>query len=281
MSSPPEMPTPEWYDRQYDPRRPERPMPVIMTDWASRSEHTRARYTRETFAYGPHPLDNFDLYRAPNPKGALVFYHGGYWRSCSKEEHGWIAGDFVAAGISVAVMNYPLCPEVTLQEINASVQLGLRYLYREALDDVERRRLVVAGHSAGGYLAAGQMLVDWPTAGGLPRSPFAAVLAISGLFDLVPLAHTQMNAWLKLDADSACALSLSHKPPLVPATPVSLAVGALESSEFQRQSRDLGRAWSQCVNNDITVLPGRHHFDILDDLTRGGPLFNFITEAVG
>ena len=278
MSERSETLTPQWYDRQYDPRLPERPMPTIIADWISRSEITRARYAPATLAYGSQALENVDLYRAPNAKGALVFYHGGYWRSCSKDEHGWIAQDFVGAGITVAVMNYPLCPEVTLREINASVGRGLGYLYREALSEVERDKLVVAGHSAGGYLAVAQMLVDWEAVG-LPRSPFAGVLALSGLFDLQPLTYTQMNSWLKLDAGTAQELSLADRTPRVSA-PVSLAVGALESSEFQRQSRDLGAAWPHCVKR-VTALPGRNHFDALDDLTLGGRLFDFISEALG
>ena len=268
---------PDWYDRQYDPRLPQRPMPTIMADWMRRSEATRARCAVETHAYGPHALENFDLYRAADAKGTLVFYHGGYWRSCSKDEHGWIAQDLVAAGITVAVMNYPLCPEVALRSINASTERGLAYLYREVLRDVERGRLMVAGHSAGGYLAVAQMLVDWESVG-LPRSPFAAVLALSGLFDLVPLTYTQMNAWLKLDAGSAQDLSLCGRRPRVSAA-ISLAVGALESSEFQKQSLDLKAAWPHCARQ-VTMLPGRNHFDALDELARGGLLFELISEAL-
>lgn len=278
MSQASETRAPDWYDRQYDPRLPERPMPLIIADWMRRSEVTRARYIPESFAYGPHALESFDVYRAQDPKGALVFYHGGYWRSCSKDEHGWIAQDFVATGITVAVMNYPLCPEVALPEIYLSVRRGLSYLYREALNDRERSKLVVAGHSAGGHLALAQMLLDW-VALGLPRAPFVAALAISGLFDLLPLIHTQMNAWLKLDTSVARELSPIYHVPRV-RVPVSLAVGALESSEFQRQSRDLAVAWPQCIES-VTVLSGRNHFDALDDLARGGPLFDFISKVVG
>ncbi|MGH8138335.1 MAG: alpha/beta hydrolase [Steroidobacteraceae bacterium] len=267
----------QWYDRQYDPRLPDRPMPQIIGEWLRRSHEMRAQQRPETFRYGSHERELLDLYRAPNPKGAMIFYHGGYWRSCSKDDHGWVAKDFLCAGISVAVMNYPLCPAATLGEIRTSAKRAFLFLLHEVFNETERGHLIVVGHSAGGYLAAAHAATDW-TALGLPKTPFAAALAISGLFDLRPLIFTQMNAWLGLDARAAEELSISNKRPLASA-PITLALGACESEEFHRQSRDLATAWPQLVRSIIDV-PHRNHFNLLDELCTGGSLYQSILKML-
>jgi arylformamidase len=58
-----------------------------------------------------------DIFRAENPRGAFVFIHGGYWRALSKNEFSWVADALVPRGVTVAVLNYPLCPEVTVGRI--------------------------------------------------------------------------------------------------------------------------------------------------------------------
>ncbi len=223
-----------------------------------------------SFAYGPHAKEGLDFFRAEDAKGVMIFFHGGFWRSCSKEDHDWVARDFVRHGISVAILDYPLCPQSRFADINASVIGALPFLFARVLDSREKARVMVAGHSAGGYLAGLYQITDW-TKHGLERRPFGAMYAISGIFDLRPLTRTLMNEWLGLSAADAAALSVDDKTAIVGAASV-LAVGERESAEFHRQSDDLAKHWPAVT--DVLELEGRAHFDALDDFAlEGGALF--------
>lgn len=244
-------------------------MPVIIRDWQARTAAWAAQ--PETVRYGEGERECADIYRAEAPRSLLVFYHGGYWRSCSEDEHGWIAQPFVEAGYSVAMMNCPLCPVASLDDIVDAVRRAFAELYANVASEDERRRIIVAGHSAGGYLAALHRATDW-TQYGLPESPLAGIVTISGLFDLQPLAHILMNEWLRLDQTIASRLSLNDKPATFE-VPTRHFVGELESGEFHRQSQEQAAFWSHSAYQS---MPGRRHFDVLDDLAAGRPIADHI-----
>ena len=129
--------------------------------------------------YGEHPREVMDLFRAPDPRGTVVFIHGGYWRAFSKDDFSWVADGFLPQGLSVAILNYPLCPDVTLDRIVQATRAAFVHLWTEVLGEAERRRVVVTGHSAGGYLSALHLATAWdgfglspdPLAGRCARSP--------------------------------------------------------------------------------------------------------------
>ena len=50
--------------------------------------------------------------------------------------------------LSVAVINYPLCPDVSLARIVEATRRAFAHLWREILTDGERGRIAVTGHSA-------------------------------------------------------------------------------------------------------------------------------------
>ena len=43
----------------------------------------------------------------------MMFIHGGYWRALDKKDFSFLAPAWVDAGVSLAVVNYDLCPRVT------------------------------------------------------------------------------------------------------------------------------------------------------------------------
>ena len=47
----------------------------------------------------------------------LVHIHGGYWRALDKSDFSFVAAPFLAQGIAVAVVNYDLCPDVSVATI--------------------------------------------------------------------------------------------------------------------------------------------------------------------
>ena len=109
----------------------------------------------------------------------------------------------------------------------------------------------------------------------MPADLVRAGVAISGVFDLVPLIPTSINDLVGFNETSARAAS----PPLWPAPPSArtlvAAVGGNESSEFLRQSREIAQAWAGAgLKTEYRVVPGTDHFTVVDELTKpASPLF--------
>ena len=263
-------PDPAWFEREYNTRLAIPDAAALCAAWPERAAATRRRHAGILdIRYGEHPREVFDLFRAEEPRGTVLFIHGGYWRAFSKDDFSWVAEDFLAHRVSVAVLNYPLCPDVRLGRIVEATRAAFVHLHRSVLSTAERRRIVVTGHSAGGYLAALHLATDW-TAFGLPDDPVVGVLPISGVFDLAPLIRTSMNEALRLDAAEAETLDLSRAP-LRSRARLAFALGGDESAEFHRQSAQMARRWRASTLLDVE---GRHHLDVIDGLAEPGSTIN-------
>ena len=234
--------------------------------WAADSERARAsmRMARDV-RYGIGPKQTVDLFPAERPRGALLFIHGGYWRALDKDEHSFIAPPYVAGGIGVAVVNYDLCPAVSIAEIGEQCRQAVDWLVREGeVHGVPAERLVISGHSAGGHLTAMMFATEWKARGTSPDAMTGGV-SISGVFDLESLVDVSFNSDLGLDAQSAREVSPIHLEPRVQA-PLLLAAGANETGEFIRQSRSLWERWPLCrpaARDGPLFVAGRHHFSVL------------------
>ena len=259
----------DFVEREYNNRAACPDHPHWFARWAAESEAARARLRSQLdLRYGSGPRQTLDLFPAARPRGALLFIHGGYWRALDKSDHSFIAAPLVDEGIGVAVLNYDLCPQVSIARIIDECREAVQWLAREgARHGVPCDRLVIAGNSAGGHLAAMMLATEWAARNVDPRSIIAA-LAISGVFDLEPLLQSSLNADLRLDADAARAASPVYLRPTVDA-PLLLAVGANETTEFRRQTQLLWDGWPDARPQGWTAIyqvPDRHHFSVVSDL---------------
>lgn len=259
------MQPPAWYEREYSPRVSVPDATRYTEQWREASEVARATLTGHVdLAYGDGLNETLDLFPAPGSRTLHIFIHGGYWRAFDKRDFAWIAPPFVAAGVSVATLNYALCPAVTLATIIAQCCRAIAWLHRHAPTyGVSVEHIVISGHSAGGHLTACLWATDW-AAYNVPTKHIAGGVALSGLYDLAPLLHTTINNDIRLDRATAAALSPVGMQPLVRA-PLIIGVGAQESSEFVRQSQLLCDTWpTVCVGP--LLLAECHHFNILSPL---------------
>lgn len=254
------MSTPSWHELEYNPRLSVPDASDYFRRWAEESFAARqALEHHANLAYGRGPKETLDLFPAQDSRYLLLFIHGGYWRAFDKDDFSWLAPPLVGAGISVAVLNYALCPAVTIAEVTEQCRWAMAWLYREAPRyGISPEQILISGHSAGGHLTAEMFATRWEQYG-LPAKAIAGGIAISGLFDLEPLLQVSVNNDLRLDVQSARASSPVYKTPTLQA-PLVLAVGALESGEFHRQSRLLHQAWPHNCS-EVISLPGCHHFN--------------------
>jgi arylformamidase len=237
--------------------------------WAEGSQRARGTMTCHLdLRYGEAPGETLDLFPARKGDGSCVmFIHGGYWRSLDKRDFSFLAPTFVAGGISLAVVNYDLCPKVSMDEIVRQMLRASRWLWLHAEDyGMDQDRLYVSGHSAGGHLTAMLMCAQWPTFDRqLPKDLWKGGLAISGLYDLRPLVAVEwLNVDLRLDEAAALRLSPAFMPPATRA-PVMTCAGGDESSEFLRQNALLGERWRGAFAGDVS-MPGKNHFSVIDAL---------------
>ena len=243
--------------------------PVYFARWAEGSQKARATMTCHLdLRYGDAPGETIDLF--PSRKGdgsCMMFIHGGYWRSLDKKDFSFLAPAFVGGGISLAVVNYDLCPKTSMEEIVRQMLRASRWMWLHAEEyGMDQDRLYVSGHSAGGHLTAMLMCAQWPTFDHeLPKDLWKGGLAISGIYDLRPLIDVDwLNVDLRLNEAIALKLSPAFMPPATRA-PVMTCVGGDESSEFLRQNALLGSRWKSAFAGDIP-MPGKNHFSVIDGL---------------
>lgn len=261
--------TPEEVERGYNNRAAVPEHPQWFERWARESDAARGKLRhRLDVRYGPNPKETLDLFVPEGAaRGTFVFIHGGYWRALDKHEHAFVAPPFVDAGYAVAVLNYDLCPDVSIAAIVEECRRAIVWLVREGPTlGLAPAPMVVSGHSAGGHLAAMLHATDW-SALGLSRHPISGGVSLSGVHDLEPLVLFSFNTDFRLDRDEAARLSPIHLRPTT-AAPFLVAVGAGETSEFLRQSQLLWDAWPRhrpAGTSGVLAIPGRHHFDVVMD----------------
>lgn len=243
----------------------------LLAAYASESEATLTRWIPAVdLRYAAHPRAVFDHYRSLSPwRGTLVFIHGGYWQGRDKAQFRFLAPPFLLEGVDVVMLNYPLCPDVTLRELVAVVREGLPHLLAH-LEDAGRggRKVVIVGHSAGAHLAVEASLTNW-TALGLPRNPVAGIVAISGIYDVTPLTETPLNDKLRLDRREAHELSPLYRVAR-PLPSACFAVGVDETPEFRAQSEAMHAAWMGAGGiSSLSAVSDADHFSILRALGGG------------
>ena len=171
---------------------------------------------------------------------------------------------------------------VAIAAIVDECRRALAWLVREGgAHGANAERIVVAGHSAGGHLAAMLHATDWP-AWGLPRNPVAGAVSLSGVHDLVPIVLCSFNVDLELDAAEAMRVSPVNHVPTTPA-PILIACGADETSEFLRQSELLWDAWPAHRPPGMAaplIVPQRNHFSVVADYADPASALTRMTQAL-
>ncbi|QYK43673.1 MAG: alpha/beta hydrolase [Paracoccaceae bacterium] len=213
----------------------------------------------------PQGAELMDLFGAGpgHRRPVVMFIHGGYWRALSRQESAFMAPMLAARGIATAVPDYTLAPAATLTEIVRQMRAALAFLWHRADDlGIDRDRIVVAGSSAGGHLAAALAMPGWQARFGLPPGAVHGALPVSGLFELAPLAASHVQDWMHLTPRELADLSpMRH----VAGTARShVAVAGVETPGFHRQSL----AYARALGAPLLTVPGRNHFDVILDLTR-------------
>ena len=294
--------SPQWFDSMYNNRALVPDFARHMAVWTGHSIDARQEPGCQLdVPYGLGDGETLDVFRAEETgtgtgKGAsstdkapvLVFLHGGYWRSLDKSDHSFVAPVFTQAGACVVVPNYALCPgtdihPVTVPHIVMQIVKALVWVWRN-IDQYggDPARITVAGHSAGGHLAAMMAACVWQAHGDdLPEDLVRNSLSISGLHELESIRRTPfLQHDLRLTPEDACKASPAWMPPPSRHGVLASVCGGEESAEFLRQNSLIQQRWGRKVVPVCEALPGLNHFSILDAMVEPGSRLHRLTREL-
>ncbi|MCB4209199.1 alpha/beta hydrolase family protein [Arthrobacter sp. UM1] len=264
----------------------------------------------ERWAYGEHPGQAAELYGdAAAAETLVVFLHGGYFRESIPLDHARpLAAALAEAGAAVALVEYrragpaargqgsrgpgahdpgPHDPGAggttapspgagghprTLEDVRACLGAILRG--ESPWGPLGGRRLVVAGHSAGGSLALSW--ASWQEAEG----PSAVVVALAPVSDLVEearqgLAGGAVAQYLGCLPDEDLRPYLAEDPRSRAALiPERIGVRVVHGTE----DATVDIAFSRRFPAPCTELEGADHFDLIDP---SSPHFAAVRRALG
>jgi len=236
--------------------------PALLAAFAQESADAVTRLSPELdVVYGPHPRQRFDLFlpQGRKPRAVVIYYHAGYWQSRDKADFRFLASAYVDAGLAFAPVNYPLCPDVTLDELLVAVEPSVDAVIARLRDQLrEVPPVILMGHSAGAHIAVK-----------LARHPaVAGIVGISGVYELAPLIPTSLNANLRLD-EAAAARNSVHEGVASAMPPAIFVVGGDETPEFIRQTKVMHDAWRRAGNRaELFMADNDNHFSVLRTLCR-------------
>ena len=218
--------------------------------------------------YGPTRAERVDIFPAGEGAPVHIFIHGGYWRRFAAADFSFVAEALVAAGTTAVIVDYALCPGVSIDEIVRQVRAAIAWTWTNASTfGGARDRITLSGHSAGGHLTAMALATDWPGQYDLPSDVIKAGLAISGLFDLAPFPYSWLQPSLQLTWEQVLRQS-----------PIAPCSGTSPAAHRGRRWRGVGRVPPPVAASSTGLrtergLPGRHvevpgcnHFTVLTAL---------------
>ena len=265
----------EEMEYQYNPRVSVPEYPQLAK---KRSEQAlRVRQSAKSWLgvpYGNSPREKLDIYPADQPGGpVLIYIHGGYWRSGSKEENCNFVPVFTKRGASAVLVEYDLCPDVTVSDIVRQTRAAIAWVYKNIMSySGNPSKIYISGHSAGGHLAAMALAHDWRKQD-LPPDLIKGAVVTSGVYDLDMVMRISVQEQVRLTPESARENSPFHHPPL-PICPIVVAVGAAEPKGWRQMSEDFFKLCKERgLASEYLIVPGANHYTMSEHLAdEGSPL---------
>lgn len=215
-----------------------------------------------------------------------MYVHGGYWQRLTKEISSYCVGPLVEKGYRVIVVDYNLCPNVSLEEIVIEIKRCIQHILEYA-KETGATEVSLSGHSAGAHLVACILETDYEL-----KDLIKHFFLISGPYDLREIWNlktcrsiTNVNNPLKLDDESASRLSPMLFKNFVKGYQCEfhLAAGKHEAPSFFGQAKAFANV---LLDNNFKVFlhefPNNDHFDIAHAMnTEDSDVTKYILKVLG
>ena len=265
-------------EREYSPSSMVSDIEPLLSWYSTQSQRVRENHSVNLFSdlsYGSSSEENLDLFLpdAPmQPEGLplLEFVHGGYWQQHSKSDYSFPAAAWTSVGYAFASINYGLAPTSNIPQMISRCRRALNWLGENHVKyGFDKRKMHVMGHSAGAHLLACAISpgIQDHDQSRLFSRPQRAIL-VGGIYDLQPISQTYVNEPLGLSIESAKLLSPQFFD-CEPLVTLDIVYAEYETNEFIRQSKAYAEKCSKrTAYTKLIEVPGRHHFDIMLDMSR-------------
>lgn len=221
-------------------------------------------------AYGTGPRRMLDVY-APRRAGegrrpVIVFFYGGSWSTGERSGYAFVGRALAARGFVTVIPDYRLVPEVVYPGFVEDGAAAVRWARSHARDyGGDGDRVVLAGHSAGAYIAA-MLAVDGRWLGS-DRKALRGLVGLAGPYDFAPFDVGASKAAFGRWPDPADTQPVTHADASAP--PALLLTGAEDTTVRPRNSEALAAALQKAgVPAEVKRYPGIGHVGILTAVAR-------------
>ncbi|MGQ4599056.1 alpha/beta fold hydrolase [Nocardia sp. R6R-6] len=232
-------------------------------------DHVPAPQRRQ---YGADPQQVIDVYDVePGGRGrpAVIFMHGGGWTVGYSYWCGFMAPAAHALGAVFLAPSYGLAPRRKYPSHLEDVLEMLGWVHANAdLLGIDRDRIVLAGHSAGGHLAAlAALREDLYAAYDLPPRPIRAAYSVSGSMTVCAesrpagsVAERIYKYFLEQPEDDVQASPVHQVHP--GSAPIHLLLAEGDIERIQQSTQEMYEKL-QAVGTETSrlVLAGHDHYD--------------------
>lgn len=225
-----------------------------------------SRRVAHDVAYGEDARQALDIYapRGSGPWPVIVFFYGGAWDSGHRQGYAFAARALAAKGFVVVVPDYRLVPQIRYPGFVEDGVGAVRWARAHAAEfGGDAERLLLAGHSAGAYIAA--MLALDPEWLGSDRNAVRGLIGLAGPYDFLPLDDSASIAafgeWPDLPATQPVTYAGAGAPPAL------LLHGEPDTRVKVRHSKALAAALKRAGNDArLTLYPKLSHTGIITAL---------------
>ena len=220
-------------------------------------------------SFTPGPDGKLDVWASPGgsakKRPVVIFFYGGAWVKGRRIDYGFVGKAYAARGFVVVIPDYRKVPAVRFP---AYVEDGAKAV-RWTHDNIARYggdpdRLLLAGHSAGGYIAM-MLALDrhYLTVAGVNPTSIRAVAGLAGAYNFYPFTSARAVAAMGNAADPRQTQPITFARRDAP--PLWLATGTADTEVEPRNAITLA-AREGALGNRTTVLreyPGLTHNDLI------------------